>query len=365
MKKIICLLLTLSLLLCGCGGASTPAATQASTAATETTEAPATEAPTTEEPTTEPAPVYTNPLNGKTLDEPFTGRVYAVSISNIRGALPHYGTMNADILMEMWVNGSIVRDLALFTDPSQSEAIGSVRSVRLMFNEIVKHYDAVLFDAGGSEQVLNNAKKTGVDRFNIDTQKDSGYSFRNTDRAYVFPNESGWEHCLFARGDQLETLAQEKGFRTTQPADKDYNLRFRENGTPADGENAETVSVTFTYGGNRKDTSMVYDSSLGKYVYNQYDQAKVLGDTQHPETITKVIVLLADISTDGIYYTANFEAGGQGYYANGGKIIPITWGADDAESPFWFKTMDGEPLELGVGNTYMAIAPVNSPVSYQ
>ena len=97
MKKIICLLLTLSLLLCGCGGASTPAATQASTAATETTEAPATEAPTTEEPTTEPAPVYTNPLNGKTLDEPFTGRVYAVSISNIRGALPHYGTMNADI----------------------------------------------------------------------------------------------------------------------------------------------------------------------------------------------------------------------------------------------------------------------------
>ena len=75
--------------------------------------------------------------------------------------------------------------------------------------------------------------------------------------------------------------------------------------------------------------------------------------------------ILADITTDGIYYTANFEAGGQGYYANGGKIIPITWGADDAESPFWFKTVDGEPLELGVGNTYMAIAPVDSPVSYQ
>ena len=365
MKKIICLLLTLSLLLCGCGGASTPAATQASTVATETTEAPATEAPTTEEPTTEPAPVYTNPLNGKTLDTPFTGRVYAVSISNIRGALPHYGTMNADILMEMWVNGSIVRDLALFTDPTQSEAIGSVRSVRPMFNEIAKHYDAVIFDAGGSEQALGHAKKLGVDRFNIDTQKDSGYSFRNTDRAYLFKNESGWEHCLFARGDQLEALAQEKGFRTTQPEDKEYNLRFREDGTPENGESAENVTVTFTYRNNRKDTSMVYDAALGKYVYNQYDQAMVLGDTQDPETFTNVIVMLADITTDGIYYTANFEAGGQGYYANGGKIIPITWGADDAESPFWFKTVDGEPLELGVGNTYMAIAPVDSPVSYQ
>ena len=110
---------------------------------------------------------------------------------------------------------------------------------------------------------------------------------------------------------------------------------------------------------------MIYDPELGKYVYNQYDKAMVLGDTEDPETFNNVIVMLADITTDGIYYTADFVKGGQGYYACGGKIIPITWGADDESSPFWFKTLDGEPLELGVGNTYMAIAPLDSPVSYQ
>ena len=365
MKKLIALLLIASLILCGCG-ASTPAATEATTAPTQAPATEATEAPTeTTEAPTEPPVVYRNPLNGEVLDEPYTGRIFAVTISNIRDALPHYGTMEADILMEMWVNGSIIRDLALFTDPSQSEAIGSVRSVRLMFNEIVKHYDAVLFDAGGSEQVLNNARKSGIDRFNIDSQGDSGYSFRNTDRAYTFPSEKGWEHCLFARGDQLEALAQEKGFRTTQPEDKDYNLRFREDGTPENGEPAENITVTFTYRNNRKDTSMIYDPELGKYVYNQYDKAMVLGDTEDPETFNNVIVMLADITTDGIYYTADFVKGGQGYYACGGKIIPITWGADDESSPFWFRTLDGEPLELGVGNTYMAIAPLDSPVSYQ
>ena len=363
MKKLVCLLLALTLLLCGCGAASAPT-TEATTEA-PTTEAPTTEAPTTEEPTTEPAPVYTNPLNGKTLDEPYTGRVYAVSISNIRGALPHYGTMNADILMEMWVNGSIIRDLALFTDPTQAEAIGSVRSVRPMFNQIARQYDAIVLDAGGSEQALAHARQLGVDRFNIDTQGDSGYSFRNTDRAYLFKNESGWEHCLFARGDQLEALAQAQGFRTTQPEDKAYNLAFREDGTPADGENADSVTVTFTYRNNRKDTTMAYDAELGKYVYNQYDKTMVVGDTEDPETFTNVIVMLADIGYDGTYYTANFVNGGQGYYACGGKIIPITWGADDDSSPFWFKTLDGETLELGVGNTYMAVAPVDSPVSYQ
>ena len=50
MKKLICMLLALSLLLCGCGasGAATTAATEAPTETTEAT----TEAPTTEEPTT-------------------------------------------------------------------------------------------------------------------------------------------------------------------------------------------------------------------------------------------------------------------------------------------------------------------------
>ena len=177
MKKLIALLLIASLILCGCG-ASTPAATEATTAPTQAPATEATEAPTeTTEAPTEPPVVYRNPLNGEVLDEPYTGRIFAVTISNIRDALPHYGTMEADILMEMWVNGSIIRDLALYTDVSKAEAIGSVRSDRLMFNQIVKMYDAVLADAAGSDQVLNDAKNTGVNRMTIDTGDATDYSY--------------------------------------------------------------------------------------------------------------------------------------------------------------------------------------------
>ena len=150
----------------------------------------------------------------------------------------------------------------------------------------------------------------------------------------------------------------------TQSADKDYNLHFTENGTP-EGETANSVNVPFTYRNNKKDTTMVYDESLGKYVYNQYGKAMVVGDTEDPECFTNVIIMLADITRGDVYYTANFTNGGTGYYANGGKIIPITWGCDGEESPFWFKTVDGADLELGVGNTYMAIAPQYSPVTYE
>ena len=364
MKKLIALLLIASLILCGCG-ASTPAATEATAAPTQAPATEATEAPTeTTEAPTEPPVVYRNPLNGEVLDEPYTGRIFAVTISNIRDALPHYGTMEADILMEMWVNGSIIRDLALYTDVSKAEAIGSVRSDRLMFNQIVKMYDAVLADAAGSDQVLNDARNTGVNRMTIDTGDSTDYSYRAKDRVFTFKPESKYEHTLFAKGAGLLDFAQKKGFSVTQPADKDYNLHFTEDGTP-EGETANSVNVTFTYRNNKKDTTMVYDESLGKYVYNQYGKAMVVGDTEDPECFTNVIIMLADITRGDVYYTANFTGGGTGYYANGGKIIPITWGCDGEESPFWFKTVDGADLELGVGNTYMAIAPQDSPVTYE
>ena len=364
MKKLIALLLIASLILCGCG-ASTPAATEATAAPTQAPATEATEAPTeTTEAPTEPPVVYRNPLNGEVLDEPYTGRIFAVTISNIRDALPHYGTMEADILMEMWVNGSIIRDLALYTDVSKAEAIGSVRSDRLMFNQIVKMYDAVLADAAGSDQVLNDARNTGVNRMTIDTGDSTDYSYRAKDRVFTFKPESKYEHTLFAKGAGLLDFAQKKGFSVTQPADKEYNLHFTEDGTP-EGETANSVNVTFTYRNNKKDTTMVYDESLGKYVYNQYGKAMVVGDTEDPECFTNVIIMLADITRGDVYYTANFTNGGTGYYANGGKIIPITWGCDGEESPFWFKTVDGADLELDVGNTYMAIAPQDSPVTYE
>ena len=364
MKKCIALLLVLSLGLTGC--ALVPARTTMPTEAptTEATAAPTTEEPTTE-PTTEPAPVYTNPLNGQTLDAPYTGRVVAVTISNIHDALPHYGTMGADILMEMWVNGSIIRDLALFSDITKAQEVGSVRSIRPMFSQIVKHYDAVLLDASGSDQALAHASSLGIQHINVDTYDGTAYSYRNMDRDFTFKPASKLEHCLFVKPEGVEALLADRGYATTQPEDKDYGMTFAENGTPEGGETANTVTVALTYRNNIKNTSMVYDESLGKYVYNQYDTAMVDGSTGEPECFTNVIVMLADISMDGIYYTANFTAGGTGYYANGGKIVPITWTTDADNAPFRFFTADGQPLSLGVGNTYIAVAPEGSPVSYE
>ena len=358
MKKLLSLMLALSLLLCACGG-KVPETQPTTAATTQATEAPTTE-PTTV-PTTEPEPVYYNPLTGEQIDAPLENRLFAVSINNLADAVPHYGVQDADIFMEMFVNGSIIRGLALYTDPSAVPAIGSVRSTRYMFTDIALHYDAIVAHAGGSNMVLNDIANRGADGFNIDTADETYYSFRDRDRSRA---GYSWEHCLFANGTGLLDKALEKGIDVAQDPEKDYGLRFAEDGTPEGGETADSITVTFTSYG-RKASTMEYDADLGKYVYWQYGEMMVDGETGEPETFQNVIIMLADIHMNQYgYHEADFVSGGEGYFACGGKIIPIQWSCADEASPFTFTTVDGEPLSLGVGNSYIAIAPTGSPVEY-
>lgn len=359
MKKLIALLLAMSLMLCGCGAKPAEAPT------TEATAAP-TEAPTiaetepTTEPTTEPAPVYTNPLNGEVMDEPFTGRVFANTISNIQSALPHVSVNDADILMEMFVNGSVIRCLALYSDISDVEAIGSTRSTRFMFNDIAEHYNAVLCHAAGVSKVLNDMNARGVDNINLDSWQaaEAGASYR--DKEYG----RGYEHSLFGIGPGMLSYAQEKGIPTTVEEDADYGLIFAEDGTPAGGEEASSITIQIKYGTMRKETKMEYDAELGKYVFWQYGKMMADQITEEPETFENVVVMGTNLSMSGVYQVADFLAGGEGYYACNGKIIPITWTCSGDKEPFRFFTAEGEPLPFGVGNTYIAITAPDGEVTW-
>lgn len=359
MKRLIALMLTLTLLLCGCGAKGEPAVTEAPAAVPETTAAPTAE-PTTEPttvPTTEPAPVYVNPLNGEILDAPFTGRIFANTVSNLADNIPHVGVVKADMLIECYVNmDSVVRCLALFTDIDSVDAIGSTRSTRPMFNAIAQHYDLILSHAGGSDQALKDAKDRGVENFNIDAWAvaSTGASYRDKER------KGAYENTLYGIGSGIKAYAEAQGYPMT--LERDYGFSFTDDGTPAEGVEAKDISITLTYKKAKKETRMVYDESTGKYAFNQYGQVMTDLKTEAVEAFRNVIVMYADITTTGIYHIADFSAGGTGYFACGGKLIPITWSCAGDKEPFRFFTESGEPLELGRGNTYMAICTPESPV---
>ena len=272
------------------------------------------------------------------------------------------GVTKADILVETFVNGSIIRCLALFSDISDVEALGSTRSTRLMFNDIAEHYNAILTHAGGSGQCIRNANDRGLTHYNVDSlmrQADPlGHEMAYRDEVF----RRGYEHCLFVVGEGVKNYAEAQGVQVSGMPETDYGLTFVEDGTPVGGEDANTVDITITYNTYKKNTTMIYDAEIGKYTYNQYNKLMQDQITAETEAFENVVVMEANITANGIYQVADFVSGGTGYYACGGKIIPITWKCDSEQSPFRFFTADGQPLSFGQGNTYIAVTQPASSV---
>ena len=347
MKRVFAWLLLVTMLLTGCGSQEAEVET---TAAPETTAATEPET----EPTTVPTepPVYRNPLNGEILEEPYTGRIFAHTITNTQDALPHVNAVKADILLESYVSRGVVRCLGLYTNIGEVEAIGGTRSTRLIFNKVAQLYDAVLVHAGGFGMVLEDADNRELDHINIDSlyrQADpiaQKVGYRDKQYRRYAPND------LFGYGPGIVEYVESKGIRTTQPADKEYYLNFVEDATPADGEIAD--EITIWYGKKTKSTVMKYNPSSGKYEYHQYGKVMTDQITGEVEDFNNVLILKGSVYDNYIYTAVNFHCGGTGYYACGGRLIPIVWECSGQE-PIRCMTEDGAPLNVNVGNTYLSI----------
>lgn len=358
MKKLIPLFLILSLLLCACGGNASGETTEPVTTEPETTEEVTTEPETTVPETTEAPTEPFNPLNGQILEEPYTGRVFGTTINNVSPALPYQGVSQADMFFEMLINDNATRCLALFTDVQSVPSIGSVRSSRMNYVDICQAYDVVFGHAGYGNNVQSELNNRGIDHLNLGNV--AGYRDQNRLNAGY-----DLEHTLFVNGQKFYDAAVNAGYDVTRPAGKDYGLRFTEDGTPENGEVAAEVHISF-WG---KMTHFYFNEETGKY--DLYLHGEYIIDENNGEQIAfqNLIVMKCQVSNKLFggypYHFAELQGSGDGYFACNGKIIPIKWIHENEADPFTFTLADGTPLELGVGNTYVALAPIESEFTYE
>ncbi len=297
---------------------------------------------------------YRNPLNGEKMNEAYTGRVFAVTINNVSPALPHKGVKDADIYFEMFINDYCTRGLALFSDIKSVADIGSIRSTRYNFTDIAVAYNAVLFHANCSGEVLQDMIKSGIDNLAADIP----IGYRDSDRSAA---GYAYEHTLFATGESLYNAAAGKGFELSV-ADKNYGMNFTEEATPA-GDSAQEIEIVFTHDSVKKTSTMKYNSETDSYNYYQYGKEMTDGNDGTLEEFKNVIVILAPTQNQGVYHVADLIGSGDGYFACGGKIVPIRWTHANETDTFSFTLTDGTPLMQEVGSTYIAIAPTGSAVN--
>lgn len=351
------LCLALALVLTACSAT----AAEASTPPPAPTPAPAVTA------TPEPEPEYTgayNPLTGMPIAEQWANsRPIAVMLNNLKAALPQHGVSQADIIYEVLAEGGITRMLGVFQTVEEAGDIGSVRSSRTYYLELALGHDAIYLHAGGSPDAYDKIKAWSVTALDcVNGPYEGSLYWRDRDRI----KSAGYEHSVFTSGSKILELFPTYRFRQEHEEGFTYGMTFTDDGAPAGGESARIISVPFS---NYKTGVFRYDLESGLYMVEQYEKDYMDGNNGQQVGVTNVIVLKTACELipgdDAGRLSVALTGGGDGWYACGGKLIPIKWSKVDRDSPFVYKTTDGRLLSLGRGTSYVSIIPLKNDISAQ
>ncbi len=358
MKRVICLFCALLFLLsAGCGGEKPGPATPSPLPVTDS---PVTPEPT---PTPTPTPAFYHPLTGVPCGEDLSGkRPAAVMLNNLKAALPQQGNGQADIIYEVLAEGGITRMLAVYQDPSQLGLIGSVRSARQYYWEIAKGHDAVYIHAGGSPEFYDTRDRLGL--FTVDgvrgyySGQDAGMFWRDRDRVPGYHYD--FEHSLLTSGEAIAGMLAQRELEE-HSAGYSYQAAFADDATPPGGRSALTVTVPFsTY----KTGVFLYDEASGSYLVEEYGQPYVDGNDGSQVSVTNLLVLQAVCTVVDDAGRVNVDlSSGKGWFACGGRMIPINWEKGAAENQFRYTTETGAPLTLGRGRSYVCVIPTSQTVT--
>ena len=311
-----------------------------------------------EEPAPPPPPTYYNALTGEKslLDPDAVGkRPVAITINNIRVAQQvQCGLDKADVVFETEVEGGITRLLALFSDVSVVEKLGTVRSLRVVFADIAAGMDALLFYHGIDEDYCTpHLKELGIPAHQIGYKTDS----------YREQNGLAYEHRLYTSGELLDGVVAAKKWKT-EGSGKSW-LNFSESDKKVAPSATSAVKISVPFSGSYV-TSFIYDEAAMKYARAGKDGEHIDALSGEKELFTNVFVLKTTITNyDDNYHKNVALEGGEGYYASAGGIIPIKWSKGASEENFKFTNADGTPLTVNQGNSYVCIMSKNRKVTFE
>ena len=288
-------------------------------------------------------------------------RPVAVMLNNIKVALPQYGVSKADLIYEVVAEGGITRMLGVFQSVDGVGQIGSVRSTRLYYLDLVQGLDAILFHAGGSEEAYRAISSRGITALDcVRGPYMNSVFWRDKDRI----KSAGYEHSVFTSGENIQTVLDTLDVRKTHEDGYEYPIQFAEDGTPKDGTPAKEISVKFS---NYKTGLFTYDAGSRNYLVSEYGKPYVDGETDQQVEVKNVLVLYTKISKisgdDAGRLKVTLTGSGSGLYACNGQVQEIVWTKNSADSPFVYTYQDGTAVTFEKGNSYINIVDKNADVS--
>jgi len=385
--RALCGGLALALLLGSCTPAPAPAAaTPAETALPVLTATPSPTATPTPSPTPTPEPVNRSLTSGREIPEGTPLRPFILSIDNSNGAKPQTSLMEADIVYEFLAEAAITRFQALYNDTYPAYA-GPVRSTRYYIIDMVQEWDCMYLHEGyvvlkkpyrrlPQDLIPLYLPKGDFPGFSKKFYRTEGaYDDLEAENGYKFRMEEtgrGSVHALYYRIAAL--VNRYYGEHTAREAQR-FNFMegiTYENGTPF-------TKVTLPYDNNKNPEwiQFTYDAQKNRlFRFESGEPAMTRTLTDHGDNYVTEQMNVQNLIVQYVEYgsvkedakhrrTCEMIGSGKCEYFINGQHVTGTWSRPTAEDFTTYLLDDGSLVTLEPGNTWIAVHPSNTPVTYE
>ena len=296
-------------------------------------------------PPEDPMPAVVWPLTGEDATDASEADLrriaIAVKIANTPKARPPKNLELADIVFETYVDYGVSRLIGIWQS-NHPEEVGPVRSLRPMDTDIVGSFEGPLVFSGASPGPLRDAVNSPQFVLAQDL-RDDGFFRVNYRRA---PNNL---HVYFD-----DIVAQSPGLAAPT---RQFDFAYPAESATASvqGTAASTFHIRFS---RNAEPEWRWSDSTGRWMRYERSDAHVTRDGVHLGA-DNIVVLLVDVKY--VYSTLPkslvIVQNNPGYVASDGKYIDITWSKDSRTGKFVLRTLDGEPVLLKPGQTWIEVVP--------
>ena len=270
----------------------------------------------------------------------------AVKVDATPGGRPQIGLAGADLVVEELVEGGLTRFLAVFHS-GDPEEVGPVRSARSTDIDLLAELGRPLFAWSGANPTFR-ALVEEADLVDVGVAAVPDAYRRSPDRRAPYN--------LLASPEALRRAAEGEG--TPPPA----LFAYRAEGAavtgpgaqPAAGYRAATTATTIEW---------TWDAAAGTWSRTQ-DGAPHLDAAGEPVTAANVVVRTTEYrdsgvrdSTGAVVPEAITVGEGDAWLLTGGMAVPARWQKASADAATTFTDLDGAPLALTPGTTWVEALP--------
>ena len=276
-----------------------------------------------------------------------TGPSLAVKIDNTSAGRPQVGIASADLVFEELVEGGVTRYLAVFHTAIPDE-VGPVRSGRPQDAEIVASLGGVfVFSGVGNSNVREIIRGSGLSLVEHDTSRgtpDGEFFFRSTRKPAPL-------------NLHIEASGVLENYSTLAPPNQqyDYVTDVAEASAVVSGVPVSKLSAVFSSG---IESVWEWDEASGTYLKFLLNGSPDNDANGEQISATNVVILSPNyVDIEGLPSARLAGQSDQAYIATGGHILAGRFTSTGATSPLEFTDIEGNPVFLAPGKTFVLLAP--------